>query len=297
MQFSLLLVTGTPEARAEQPFVALNLPAPSLFSTKTDWVNTGGRNARLGKGQVHIVHFWAYGCINCKRNLPAYDKWYRQYAQLPVSIVGIHTPETDKERVRTNVEDAIRKHNIIYPVLIDGNSVNWRRWKQRWWPTVYLVDKNGYVRYYWKGELEWNNGGGTKIMERCINELVREPYNGIIEPVIEPLSPDEIPDGTPYIVSADPPNGAVEVTPGVAELHLTFNCDMRKDCDISGYPTLRTIGKPEWRDPATLIINIRLEEETDYVLLLNQTAAPDFASIEEIALLPVRWSFTTGKRE
>ena len=51
------------------------------------------------KGRVTILHFWTFGCINCKHNLPSYARWEKRFAGRPVTIIGVHTPETDSERV------------------------------------------------------------------------------------------------------------------------------------------------------------------------------------------------------
>ncbi|HNR36226.1 MAG TPA: redoxin domain-containing protein [Candidatus Hydrogenedentes bacterium] len=163
----------------EQPgaLATLDLPMPELAGAPADWINTGGRRFVFEPGRVHVVHFWTYGCINCKRNLPAYGQWQRKYAKAPLTVVGVHTPESEKEKDPKNVAQETRKLGITYPVLMDIHAVNWKRWEQQVWPTVYLVDKRGHVRAYWVGELEWQGAGGTRIMERLIEELLREPFS------------------------------------------------------------------------------------------------------------------------
>jgi len=86
----------------------------------------------------------------------------------------VHTPETPWERKSANVTREIRRLGITYPVLLDPKSGNWRRWGQRFWPTVYLIDKHGRVRYRWDGELEWQNAGGEARMARLIDQLLKE---------------------------------------------------------------------------------------------------------------------------
>ena len=89
-------------------------------------------------------------------------------------IIGVHTPETPAERVDDNVVKKVAEYKIRYPVLIDGATENWRRWGQQWWPTVYLIDKHGRVRYRWAGELEYQNAGGERIMTTLIESLLKE---------------------------------------------------------------------------------------------------------------------------
>ena len=74
----------------------------------------------------------------------------------------------------TNVAKQVKKLGITYPILIDQNSNNWRRWEQEYWPTVYLIDKHGNARYRWAGELDWNHAGGEAKMAKMVEELLKE---------------------------------------------------------------------------------------------------------------------------
>ena len=89
-------------------------------------------------------------------------------------MIGVHTPETEGERDATAVARELKKLGITYPVLLDPEATNWRRWKQLWWPTVYLLDRKGRARYGWEGELEWKNAGGEGKLTELIEELLRE---------------------------------------------------------------------------------------------------------------------------
>ena len=89
-------------------------------------------------------------------------------------IVGIHTPETKEERVAENVARRVKQLGITYPVLLDSKSANWVRWSQQYWPTVYLIDKKGRIRYRWEGELEYDNQHGATKMLQLVNELLNE---------------------------------------------------------------------------------------------------------------------------
>lgn len=145
------------------------------------WLNTPDKapiKLASRKGKVTIVHFWTFGCINCKRNLPAYNRWQKQFEKQGVVIIGVHTPETEYERSLSNVETHLKKLDVTYPVLIDSEGINWQRWGQQIWPTVYLLDKWGRVRYRWIGELEYNNAGGEAKTTQYIQELLKEKYPG-----------------------------------------------------------------------------------------------------------------------
>ena len=60
--------------------------------------------------------------------------------------------------------------------LLGQRGVNWNRWEQRFWPTVYLIDRRGHVRYRWEGELDYENAGGEAKMARLVDERLNETY-------------------------------------------------------------------------------------------------------------------------
>jgi thiol-disulfide isomerase/thioredoxin len=123
---------------------------------------------------VTIVHFWTYGCINCRRNLPTYNRWQQRYSAKGVLVIGIHSPETDAESKPANVARKVKELGITYPVFLDPKRSNWNRWHQRVWPTIYLVDKHGRVKYAWEGELEYQGAGGEAKMTRLIETMLKE---------------------------------------------------------------------------------------------------------------------------
>ncbi len=158
-----------PEASANP--IKMDKTAPELVGTS--WLNTQGNKPitlESRKGKVTIVEFWTFACSNCQANLPAYASWYQRFNRQGVELIGVHTPELAQERDPKNVAAFIKKNNIAYPVLIDGENKNWQRWNQQYWPTVYLIDKQGKIRYQWVGELQ----GGDKKMTELIADLVNE---------------------------------------------------------------------------------------------------------------------------
>ena len=147
-------------------------PAPEISGTR--WFNTpNGKPLSLAtrRGKVTVVEFWTFDCSNCRVNLPAYERWERKFAPQGVEVIGVHTPETDEERDPKNVERFVREHGITYPVVVDEGGANWNRWNQKFWPTVYIVDKEGRVRSTYIGELHENEARAA----RDIETLLREP--------------------------------------------------------------------------------------------------------------------------
>ena len=92
-----------------------------------------------------------------------------------MAFVGVHTPESDHERKTNSVARAAGRHGITYPVLLDNRNENWNRWRQQYWPTVYLIDRRGRIRYVWEGELESGGANGEAKMARLAETLLREP--------------------------------------------------------------------------------------------------------------------------
>ncbi|NND95750.1 MAG: redoxin domain-containing protein [Pirellulaceae bacterium] len=148
--------------------------APELTTDGVTWVQGGPLKLEQLRGKVVAVHYYAYQCINCKRNLPHYTAWYADYVDKGLVVVGIQTPETASERNFAKVKAAAQAEGIRYPVLLDGESANWRTWSNTMWPTVYLIDKEGYLRRWWQGEMNWQGKEGEKDMRRTIEQLLAE---------------------------------------------------------------------------------------------------------------------------
>ena len=145
-------------------------PAPEFTGTQR-WFNTpGGRPESLAalRGRVVLVDFWTYTCINCIRTLPYLEAWDRRYRRAGLTIVGVHTPEFAFEHDAGNVERAIRRFAIRYPVVQDNDNATWDAYGNRYWPADYLVDADGRVRYASYGE------GAYDRTEAAIRALLAE---------------------------------------------------------------------------------------------------------------------------
>jgi len=164
-------MSGVARAGAED----IGKQAPALVGSQ--WINPQQKDAvkfEGFKGHVTVLHFWTFSCINCKHNLPYYDKWVSAYDPKEVQIVGVHTPELDFEHDPAQLRAAIRHLGIRFPVLVDGDGENWNRYNQHYWPTVYLIDKTGKVRDVWEGELEYQGQQGFEKLSREVEVLRKE---------------------------------------------------------------------------------------------------------------------------
>ncbi len=89
-------------------------------------------------------------------------------------VVGVHTPETEAERQPASVRKKVAEEGFEYPVVVDNDKKIWDAWGNSMWPSVYLIDKQGRLRYWWYGELNWNEAGGQELMASKIEELLAE---------------------------------------------------------------------------------------------------------------------------
>ena len=123
---------------------------------------------------VVVVFFYAFECINCQRNFPHYKAWQEDLADRGVVIVGIQTPETSAERDAGRVAAAHQSDGFDFPVLFDEQSDNWKAWGNMMWPTTYLIDKKGFIRRWWQGEMNWRGTPGEAQMRQTIKDLLAE---------------------------------------------------------------------------------------------------------------------------
>jgi cytochrome c biogenesis protein CcdA/thiol-disulfide isomerase/thioredoxin len=169
---------GAAAASAPTPQVGAdgrsNLPvlgAAPEFVGNQRWFNTpGGRPLTLRglRGRVVLVDFWTYSCINCLRTLPYLTAWDKTYRKDGLTIVGVHSPEFPFEKDAGNVEEAIQRNGIHYPVAQDNDLATWSAYGNQYWPAEYFIDAQGRVRYAHFGEGEY----GKK--EQIIRQLLVE---------------------------------------------------------------------------------------------------------------------------
>jgi len=129
-------------------------PAPE-FVDLGNWLNSPPLSLHGLKGKVVLVDFWSYSCINCIHTLPYVSDWDRQYRSRGLVIVGIHAPEFEYEKTPDNVKAAAARYGIQYPVAQDNDLATWSAFHNRYWPALYLIDRDGQVVYTHYGEGEY----------------------------------------------------------------------------------------------------------------------------------------------
>jgi thiol-disulfide isomerase/thioredoxin len=122
------------------------------FSGISNWFNSKPLSLADLRGKVVLVDFWTYGCVNCVNTLPHVTELYAKYRDKGLVVVGVHTPEFPFERSASNVQAALKRHGITYPVAQDNDSRTWNAYRNQYWPAQYVIDRNGKIVFQHAGE-------------------------------------------------------------------------------------------------------------------------------------------------
>jgi thiol-disulfide isomerase/thioredoxin len=144
----------------------LEITTPAL--TEGHWLNSGPLVLSQLKGKVIVLDFWTFNCMNCRHILPLLNAWNQKFRGDSLIIIGVHTPETKEEENFTSLQAFVNQWKIEYPIVTDNTYQTWNRYKAQFWPTTYLIDKNGTIREFHIGEL------GLPALEKNIQELLHE---------------------------------------------------------------------------------------------------------------------------
>lgn len=144
--------------------------APDI-STPDGFINTNGNPITISefKGKkIVLLDIWTYSCINCIRTIPHLNELHKKYEDQGLVIIGLHTPEFAFEKVKSNVENAVKQFDIKYPVVLDNDFSTWNAYRNQYWPRKYLIDVDGYIVYDHIGE------GGYEETEQAIQKALLE---------------------------------------------------------------------------------------------------------------------------
>jgi thiol-disulfide isomerase/thioredoxin len=136
------------------------------FAGISNWFNSAPLNIADLRGKVVLVDFWTYGCVNCINTLPHVSELYAKYKDRGLVVVGVHTPEFPFERSASNVQAALKRHGISYPVAQDNDSQTWNAYRNQYWPAQYIVDQSGKIVFQHDGE------GQYEQLDRTIARLL-----------------------------------------------------------------------------------------------------------------------------
>ncbi len=160
--------------------------APELVGR--GWLNTGGRSLDLAalRGRVVVIDFWTFCCVNC---LHVLDELRPLEARFPdaLTIVGVHSPKFEHEADPVALAAAVERYAVHHPVLDDPELTTWRAYTARAWPTLVVVDPEGYVVASMSGE---GHGPGLAAL---VAELIEEhAAKGTLQPGDDPYVPPPV---------------------------------------------------------------------------------------------------------
>jgi thiol-disulfide isomerase/thioredoxin len=138
---------------------------PSL-AVATEWLGSKPVTPADLRGRVVLVDFWTFTCINWIRTAPYLRAWDERYRDHGLTVIGVHTPEFSVERDVDRIRAAIEQRRIAYPVAVDSEYAVWDAFANRYWPALYLADREGRLRYHHFGE------GAYDRSERVIQQLL-----------------------------------------------------------------------------------------------------------------------------
>ncbi|MFP8903681.1 NHL domain-containing thioredoxin family protein [Streptomyces atacamensis] len=142
--------------------------APELVG-KGGWINTGGKDLTLAdfRGRVLILDFWTFCCINCLHVIDELRELEERHRDTVV-VVGVHSPKFVHEAEHRAVVDAVERYEVHHPVLDDPELATWKQYAVRAWPTLVVIDPEGYVVAQHAGE------GHVHAIEKLVTELEAE---------------------------------------------------------------------------------------------------------------------------
>lgn len=184
------------------------------------WLNSEPVELRKLRGRAVLVDFWDYTCVNCLRTLPYVVEWHKRYSDKGLSVIGVHTPEFSFAANEKFVRAAVERFGIRYPVVLDNGYAIWHAYANRYWPAKYLIDREGYIRFFHFGEGDY---GAT---EEAIQILVREIFPRIdLPPVMEPVRDTDKPGAVCYRTTPELYLGNKRGKPGNSSGYLNENDD------------------------------------------------------------------------
>ena len=133
-----------------------------------EWINSEPLKLKDLRGRVVLIEFWTFGCYNCRNTLPFVKEWDHRYREKGLTVIGVHSPEFDEERNVTNLRREVVSLGIRYPVVSDNDYQTWNAYKVEAWPTTFLLDKQGRIRWMHVGE------GNYDETDRLIQQLLAE---------------------------------------------------------------------------------------------------------------------------
>lgn len=169
------LLVGTSLLLTACGAAAENRPAPEFPKRSAEeWINSAPITLASLRGQVVLIDFWTFECWNCYRSFPWLNSVEAKFRAQGLKVVGVHTPEFEREKVISSIRDKVSEFKITYPVMVDNDKAYWRAMRNSYWPAFYLIDRSGQMRALFVGETHAGDAQ-AKSIEAQIAALLSEP--------------------------------------------------------------------------------------------------------------------------
>ena len=180
-------------ARDDGPFPQRFKVSDGIFDGGGEWFNTSEDiSIKDLRGKIVLVDFWTYCCINCIHVLPDLKYLEKKYEK-EIVVIGVHSAKFDNEKVSENIRQAIMRYEIAHPVVNDSEMTIWRNFRTSSWPTLALIDPEGYFIGRESGE------GNRELFDQVIAKLIdhhrakgtlnEEPFKPTLETSKEKATP------------------------------------------------------------------------------------------------------------
>lgn len=136
------------------------------------WLQSDVNSLEELRGNVVAVQFWTFGCFNCKATLEHMQQLYADYGDRGFEIVGVHSPEFSYEAEVGNIVEAAAELGVTWPIVLDTEKRAFHSWQEgsrAFWPRIYLLDRDGHIRYDHIGE------GRYDEIDQAVQALLAEP--------------------------------------------------------------------------------------------------------------------------
>jgi peroxiredoxin len=136
------------------------------ISKSTVWINSAPMTLNSLRGKVVVLGFWAFDSPPSIEAMPHIVELYEKYSKSGLVVIGVHTPRADNEKDPVKLREAMTKMGVTFPVLVDNKGEIFRDYACDLWPSQFVIDRNGMVRYSHAG------AGRYEDMEQVVKKLL-----------------------------------------------------------------------------------------------------------------------------
>jgi thiol-disulfide isomerase/thioredoxin len=170
---ALLLAAGAFNFPADAAKAMPRLAPEFTHNEAEAWLNSAPLSLKTLQGRVVMIDFWTFDCWNCYRSFPWLHQLEQRLSDAPFSVIGVHTPEFEHERQKGRLQDKVKEYGLSHPIMIDNDFSYWNAVGSRYWPSFFLIDKQGMIRASFIGQINIGSPQARNI-EQTIDTLLAE---------------------------------------------------------------------------------------------------------------------------